>query len=86
MRLDKEATNVSGQPFPGRRVDKDVCDILVCMNGEQGNITLSESTMSSSSLVIMTGPDQTGYELVLIQEGQQATMVFGASGRFIRHH
>lgn len=84
MTLDKEATNVGG-PFPGRTVDEGVCGILVCIKGELGNITISESIMSSSSLVIKTGPDETGYELILIKRGQRATMAFGASGRLIRH-
>jgi hypothetical protein len=83
--LDKEATIVSG-PVPGRTVDEGVCGILVCIKGEPGNITISESVMSSSSLVIKTGPDKTGHELILIKRDQRATILRGASGRLIRRH
>jgi hypothetical protein len=71
VKLDKETPNIGGQPLRGRTVDEGVCGILVSMNGEPGNITLFGSNLSSSYLVITTGPDKTGYELVLIKEGQR---------------
>jgi hypothetical protein len=64
--LDKEVINIS-EPFPRRKVDKGVCGILVYIKGELGNITISESVISSSFLVIRTGLDKTGYELILIK-------------------
>lgn len=86
VRIDEKATNFSEHPLHGRSVDDDVCGMLVYMKGENlGRITLFESILSSSTLDIETGPDKTGYELVLIKDGQRAMMAFGASARFIRH-
>jgi hypothetical protein len=86
VKLDMENTNVGVSQIRARALDEDVCGILVHMNGEEGAVILVESleSLNSKPLIIRTGPDKTGYELILIKKGQRATISHGASGRCIR--
>jgi hypothetical protein len=83
LKLDKEKTNVGDAPLHGRRLDEDVCGILVYMKGQPGLVTIIEG-LSSKPLVIETGPDKTGCEIMVIKPGQRASISHGATGRCIR--
>jgi hypothetical protein len=77
--------DVQQDQWPWRRVDKDVCAILVYLQGDiPGSVTVSGPDILSLAVSEETGPDKVGHSLIVVKEGQRALQSDGAIARFFR--
>jgi hypothetical protein len=70
--------------FPWRRLDEDVCALLVRLTSDKGRVNISGPGIISEVLDEHTGPEKAGYSLLRVKEGQNVFLEGGASVRCFR--